>query len=103
MFSWYRESSSKERKTFWACFGGWGLDALDVQMFAHVFHQGLPLVAERRYAPHYDASLAQYLDAPFIGLDNYRHVLFDEDNALRSGFSNALFTAFLVISLNITR
>ena len=63
MFSWYRESSSKERKTFWACFGGWGLDALDVQMFAHVFHQGLPLVAERRYAPHYDASLAQYLDA----------------------------------------
>ena len=33
MFSWYRESSSKERKTFWACFGGWGLDALDVQMF----------------------------------------------------------------------
>ncbi len=33
MFSWYTESSPKERKTFWASFGGWGLDALDVQMF----------------------------------------------------------------------
>lgn len=34
MFAWYREVSATERKTFWACFGGWALDALDVQMFA---------------------------------------------------------------------
>jgi MFS family permease len=33
MFSWYRQVSKLERKTFWACFSGWGLDALDVQMF----------------------------------------------------------------------
>lgn len=33
MFSWYRQITSKERKTFWACFGGWSLDALEVQMF----------------------------------------------------------------------
>lgn len=33
MFHWYRESSSLERKTFWGCFSGWALDALDVQMF----------------------------------------------------------------------
>ena len=33
MWSWYKESSSPERRTFWASFGGWGLDALDVQMF----------------------------------------------------------------------
>ncbi|MCU6496988.1 MFS transporter [Rugamonas sp. A1-17] len=33
MFSWYRQVSGLERKTFWACFSGWGLDALDVQMF----------------------------------------------------------------------
>lgn len=33
MFSWYRKITSKERKTFWACFGGWSLDALEVQMF----------------------------------------------------------------------
>jgi MFS family permease len=33
MFSWYRVITSKERKTFWACFGGWSLDALEVQMF----------------------------------------------------------------------
>lgn len=33
MFKWYRQVSNLERKTFWACFCGWGLDALDVQMF----------------------------------------------------------------------
>lgn len=33
MFNWYRQVSALERKTFWACFSGWGLDALDVQMF----------------------------------------------------------------------
>lgn len=33
MFTWYRQVSRLERKTFWACFSGWGLDALDVQMF----------------------------------------------------------------------
>ena len=36
MSNWYRESSPPERKTFWACFLGWGLDALDVQMFSLV-------------------------------------------------------------------
>jgi MFS family permease len=33
MSNWYQECSPAERRTFWACFGGWGLDALDVQMF----------------------------------------------------------------------
>ena len=33
MFSWYRDVTARERKTFWACFGGWALDALEVQMF----------------------------------------------------------------------
>ncbi|MDB5982995.1 MAG: transporter [Pseudomonas sp.] len=33
MFKWYREITPRERKTFWACFGGWSLDALEVQMF----------------------------------------------------------------------
>ncbi|MBJ9975569.1 MFS transporter [Pseudomonas sp. S75] len=33
MFSWYRQITTRERKTFWACFGGWSLDALEVQMF----------------------------------------------------------------------
>jgi len=35
-------------------------------------------------------TLSQYLDAPFIGLDNYRHVLFDADNPLRAGLGHAL-------------
>lgn len=34
MFTWYKQVSVKERKTFWACFSGWALDALDVQMFS---------------------------------------------------------------------
>lgn len=34
MFNWYKQISGKERKTFWACFSGWALDALDVQMFS---------------------------------------------------------------------
>jgi MFS family permease len=32
--AWYAEMSSIERKTFWACTGGWMLDAMDVQMFS---------------------------------------------------------------------
>ena len=34
--TWYRDISVVERRTFWACFGGWALDALDVQLFAVV-------------------------------------------------------------------
>ncbi len=34
MFRWYREINQTERRTFWSCFGGWALDALDVQMFS---------------------------------------------------------------------
>ncbi|RDK03191.1 MFS transporter [Paraburkholderia lacunae] len=33
MFSWYKQGTPLERNTFWGCFAGWGLDALDVQMF----------------------------------------------------------------------
>jgi hypothetical protein len=36
MFQWYREIRPVERRTFWACFGGWALDALDVQMFSRI-------------------------------------------------------------------
>jgi MFS family permease len=31
---WYVELAPGERRTFWACFGGWALDALDVQIFS---------------------------------------------------------------------
>ena len=33
MFAWYRRSTQLEQRTFWGCFAGWALDALDVQMF----------------------------------------------------------------------
>jgi MFS family permease len=32
--AWYVEMSAKEKKTFWACTGGWALDGLDVQLFS---------------------------------------------------------------------
>jgi MFS family permease len=34
VFSWFGEMSKRERNTFWACFGGWALDAMDVQLYA---------------------------------------------------------------------
>lgn len=34
MFSWYKTGTTTERKTFWACFAGWALDALDAQIFS---------------------------------------------------------------------
>ncbi len=32
--AWYSELSAREKKTFWACIGGWMLDAMDVQIFS---------------------------------------------------------------------
>ena len=36
MFAWMRDLTSRERHTMIACFGGWSLDALDVQIFSFV-------------------------------------------------------------------
>jgi MFS family permease len=33
MFRWYRDLGPKGQQTFWACFGGYALDALDVQIY----------------------------------------------------------------------
>src|ERR1700724_1443451 len=32
--AWYAELQPRERSAFWACVGGWILDAMDVQMFS---------------------------------------------------------------------
>src|SRR5215470_7055777 len=32
--AWYAEMTSEEKRTFWACIGGWILDAMDVQMLS---------------------------------------------------------------------
>lgn len=34
LLGWYQELSTKERRTFWACFTGWALDAMDVQLYS---------------------------------------------------------------------
>ena len=36
MFGWLRDLTTRERRTMIACFGGWSLDALDVQIFSFV-------------------------------------------------------------------
>jgi MFS family permease len=36
VLGWYRELTAKERRTFWACFTGWALDAMDVQLYSLV-------------------------------------------------------------------
>ncbi|WP_213774400.1 MFS transporter [Bradyrhizobium sp. dw_78] len=33
-FGWFGQLTVPERKSFWACFGGWALDAMDVQIYA---------------------------------------------------------------------
>ncbi len=43
MQSWYHTMSPVQRKTFWACFLGWALDAMDVQLFAFVIPTLMPL------------------------------------------------------------
>jgi MFS family permease len=34
MFAWYQELYDTERRTFWACFAGWTMDAMDAQLFS---------------------------------------------------------------------
>ncbi len=36
MFDWYRGFDRDGRRTFWACFGGYALDAMDVQVYSFV-------------------------------------------------------------------
>src|SRR6266550_9326208 len=34
MANWFSGMTVRERRTFWACFSGWALDAMDVQLYA---------------------------------------------------------------------
>ena len=36
LLGWYHELGKRERRTFWACFGGWSLDAMDVNLYSFV-------------------------------------------------------------------
>ena len=36
MIAWMRDLNAKERRTMGACFGGWALDAFDVQMYSFI-------------------------------------------------------------------
>lgn len=36
MFDWYGELTPVQKRTIWACWGGWGLDAMDFQLYFFV-------------------------------------------------------------------
>jgi MFS family permease len=36
MFNWFRELDRNGRRTFWACYGGYALDAMDVQIYSFI-------------------------------------------------------------------
>src|SRR4051794_14398340 len=36
LLGWYHELGKRERRTFWACFGGWSLDSMDVNLYSFV-------------------------------------------------------------------
>ena len=51
--SWYTELQASERRTFWACFGGWALDAMDVQIFSFA----IPAIIAAFHLTNADAGL----------------------------------------------
>ena len=36
MLNWYQQLTERERNTFWGCFAGWAVDAMDAQLFSFV-------------------------------------------------------------------
>ncbi len=50
---WYTELQASERRTFWACFGGWALDAMDVQIFSFA----IPAIIATFHLTNADAGL----------------------------------------------
>ena len=53
MFQWLGQSTQAERRTFWACLGGWSLDSLDVNMFSLV----IPTLIASWHVSHTEAGL----------------------------------------------
>src|SRR5437588_7667056 len=51
--NWYRELTPVEKRTFWACFGGWALDAMDVQIFSFA----IPAIIASFHITNADAGL----------------------------------------------
>ena len=67
MFQWYREIGPIERRTFWACLGGWALDALDVQMFSLV----IPALVATFHLSRADAGLIGGVTLVFSALGGW--------------------------------
>jgi MFS family permease len=51
--SWYTDLQASEKRTFWACFGGWALDAMDVQIFSFA----IPAIIAAFHLTNADAGL----------------------------------------------
>jgi MFS family permease len=50
---WFQELQASEKRTFWACFGGWALDAMDVQIFSFA----IPAIIASFHLTNADAGL----------------------------------------------
>ena len=55
---WYSELTSPERRTFWACFGGFGLDSMDTTMYALVIPSLIAVLGITRPEAGYLATAA---------------------------------------------
>ena len=53
MFKWLYKGTQVEQRTFWACLGGWSLDAFDVNMFSLV----IPTLIASWHVSHTEAGL----------------------------------------------
>src|SRR3974377_159205 len=51
--SWYTEMQAGVKRTFWACFGGWALDAMDAQIFSFA----IPAIIAAFHLSNADAGL----------------------------------------------
>jgi hypothetical protein len=55
---WYSELTAPERRTFWACFGGFGLDSMDTTMYALVIPSLIAMLGITRPEAGYLATAA---------------------------------------------
>jgi len=53
---WYGAFTPEVKRTFWACFGGWALDAMDVQIFSFA----IPAIIAAFHISKADAGLIEH-------------------------------------------
>ena len=65
MLTWFAELNRSQKRTFWACFSGWGLDAMDTQMYALAIPT---LIAAGGYSLIKERALLSAADVPLFAV-----------------------------------